>query len=446
MEPTVAVIGLNELAPHPANVRDRYDGNEMKQLAASVAEHGILHPLLVRPVTQQTVDGKWEVDHYQVVAGHRRLRAAQTSGLDTAPVVIRELDDVEALQVMLVENLQRSDLTPVEEARGYLRLTDTGMKVKELASKIGRSQKHVSGRLKLLSSPSWLLDLLHEGKTSLVEAETYVEMSADIMKMCSDVVADPTPEEASAVDEKVAAAYEQGSRVAARMLRATLEQIRRDRAIAEAEQAASAANITFLRMEAGSYRTKWPAGVAPLADLNVKPKDHRGEPCHAVGVDVTVDPPKKVDLCSSRSRHTKSGSSKVKPADLDEKVARREKDKEEKQARAAAHDRWIARVRTTVLEAKPTLLRDLSTLALARQPFRSDVDDVVARILGLEGDPTFPVIQEYAKESSAHTARVAACYAIVTTWNGFGHQADVFDYAQALIDDIAGPDVEQPPG
>jgi len=449
-------VALTELRSHPGNVRERFDGNDMKQLAASVKEHGVLHPLLARPIWQQTIgdDGaeSWELDHYQVIAGHRRLRAAETAGLERLPIVVREMDDVQALQAMLVENLQRADLTVVEEARGYLRLTETGMTVKDLAGKVGRSQKHVSGRLKLLSAPSWLLDQLHAGNATLAEAETYIELAGEVERRYEAMISELETRFYDELQEAVAYEFGQGgSRSAIRLYEHRLRELKRSSVLAEVEHKAKEKSIGFLRMEPNSqgWGLKWPAGTAPVADLNLDLKAHRKEPCHAVGVDeMKSDSLHSVELCSNRSRHTKSGASELKPKDMDKRVAEREKAKEQKQVAFEKHRQFVARVRKTVSEAKPTQLRDLSTLAYSRSSFRSDEDKIVAEILGLDvadGTAAFVAVHNYAAESSANTARAAAAYAIVTSRGGFGPAKDVAEYANALMDDIAGPESEQPP-
>ena len=451
---TIATAQLAELRPHPSNVRERYDGNEMKQLIESVRHHGVIEPLLVRPIWQQTVpengrEEQWEVDHYQVVAGHRRLRAAEAVGLAQAPIVVREMDDVEALQAMLVENLQRVDLTPIEEARGYLRLTDTGMTVKDLAGKIGRSQKHVSSRLKLLSAPGWLIDLLQNGSTTLGDFETYQELAADIEKKYADLLAElPSYDE---LQTDLAVEYDRGGpRGAARLFESSCKYLKREQMVNEIRSKAESKGFVFVEMERNTqgWGLKWPAGVAPVEDLIIDVKSHRKEPCHALGLNESSAPPKVVELCERRSRHTKSGASELKPADLDKRVEQRAKAKEEKEQRAAAELALLERMRRTVAEAKPTQLRDLAAVFLSCQPFNSAVDDKVAHILGVFNpeESNLSAIDAYADESSTNRARVAAAYALVVGWDAWARATPAKTYARALVDDISGPDSEQPPG
>jgi ParB/RepB/Spo0J family partition protein len=136
----LTVLKLAELVESKHNARRSFDSAKMKELVESIAIHGVLSPILVRPL------GKG----YEIVAGARRFRAARTAKLETLPCVVRTLDDKEALEVNLIENLQRADLEPLEEADGYLTLTKKhGYSAEQLATKIGKSIGYVYGRLKL---------------------------------------------------------------------------------------------------------------------------------------------------------------------------------------------------------------------------------------------------------------------------------------------------------
>jgi ParB/RepB/Spo0J family partition protein len=135
------MMALSELVESDTNPRKHFTG--LDELAASIAKVGILVPLLVRPNEGQT---------YEVVAGHRRFRAAQLAGLTEVPVDVRELSDVQTLEVQLIENVQRSDLSPLEEADGYQRLMEVaGYTAEQVAAKAGKSKAWVYSRLKLLA-------------------------------------------------------------------------------------------------------------------------------------------------------------------------------------------------------------------------------------------------------------------------------------------------------
>lgn len=151
-------LRLNEIVPNRKQPRKQFDDAALSELAASIAQHGVLQPLLVRPMT----DGS-----YQLVAGERRWRAARLAGLTEVPVVIREMSDKEAAQLALIENLQRQDLNPMEEALGYQTLMDTyGMTQDETAEVVNKSRPAVANALRLLRLPESVTALVAEGRLS----------------------------------------------------------------------------------------------------------------------------------------------------------------------------------------------------------------------------------------------------------------------------------------
>ncbi|MEL0112849.1 MAG: ParB/RepB/Spo0J family partition protein [Rickettsiales bacterium] len=140
--------------------RRRFDPEALQALVESVREKGVLEPILVRRVPNAP-------NLYEIIAGERRWRAAQTAGLHEVPVVIKELDDQQALEIALIENLQREDLTALEEAEGYRRLMDQFHRTQEdLAKDIGKSRSHVANTLRLLSLPSGVRAKLQDGSIS----------------------------------------------------------------------------------------------------------------------------------------------------------------------------------------------------------------------------------------------------------------------------------------
>lgn len=144
------------------NPRRSMDKHALEELAGSIVRHGILQPLLVRPLPPTSQEGE-EVELFELVAGHRRLEAARLARLEEVPVMVRALSDIEVLEVQLVENLQRADLHPLEEAEGYRQLTAVAKyDVARIAEKIGRSPKYVYDRLKLLA-------LTKEAKAAFLE-------------------------------------------------------------------------------------------------------------------------------------------------------------------------------------------------------------------------------------------------------------------------------------
>lgn len=142
--------------------RKRFDEAAIAELTASVSERGVLQPILVRPVG----------DGYEVVAGERRLRAAKQAGLESVPVVVRELSDQEALEIAIVENLQREDLNDVEQARAYKQLLDFGLNQEKVAQAVGKSRSAVANTLRLLTLPEPVLEALEDGVISAGHARS----------------------------------------------------------------------------------------------------------------------------------------------------------------------------------------------------------------------------------------------------------------------------------
>ncbi len=153
---TPITLPIGQLKPGKMQPRTSFEGIEA--LVESVKEYGLLQPILVRPLR----DG---VDSYEIIAGERRWRAAQKAQLHDVPVVIRSIDDRDALQIGLVENLQRSDLTAIDEAQGYKRLIDEYKHTQEdIARMMGRSRPHVANTIRLLDLPPAVQDMVRDGQ------------------------------------------------------------------------------------------------------------------------------------------------------------------------------------------------------------------------------------------------------------------------------------------
>lgn len=151
-------LRLSELEPNRGQPRKNFDDAAISALADSIREHGVLQPLLVRPMP---------MGGYQIVAGERRWRAARMLGLDEVPVVIRDMTELEAAQIALIENLQRENLNPVEEALGFRKLQDEfGMKQEDIAKTVGRSRSAVANAMRLLRLPDEVQELLVDGSIS----------------------------------------------------------------------------------------------------------------------------------------------------------------------------------------------------------------------------------------------------------------------------------------
>ena len=168
VRPTPQTVPIEFLRPSPLQPRRRFDDSELDALAQSIRERGVLQPLLVRPGASGPVG-------YEIVAGERRWRAAQRAGLDELPVVVRELSDQETLELALIENLQRADLSPLEEARAFRRLTEDHARTQEdVAEAVGKSRSHVANTLRLLTLPPSVQELVEEGRLSAGHARALV--------------------------------------------------------------------------------------------------------------------------------------------------------------------------------------------------------------------------------------------------------------------------------
>ena len=161
---TAVAIRIDELEPNRAQPRKSFDDESIAELADSISRHGVLQPLLVRPL----IGGG-----YQIVAGERRWRAARMAGVKEVPAVVRDLSESEVMQLALIENLQREDLNPLEEAGGYQALIEEyGFTQEDVARTVGRSRPAVANALRLLALPEDLRELVSEGVLSAGHART----------------------------------------------------------------------------------------------------------------------------------------------------------------------------------------------------------------------------------------------------------------------------------
>ena len=156
-------IPLDRITPNPEQPRMTFDEDALAELSASITEHGVLQPILVRPSA--------ELYHYQLVAGERRWRAARAAGLKEIPALIEELDDETAMEIGIIENLQREDLSPLEEAMIYDRMThEHGYSVRKLAQKLGKDKGYIENRLRLAGAPTEIKQLVSLRKDTLSHA------------------------------------------------------------------------------------------------------------------------------------------------------------------------------------------------------------------------------------------------------------------------------------
>lgn len=152
------MLKISEIEPNRSQPRKDFDENSLSDLAQSISQHGLLQPLLVRPLP---------IGGYQIVAGERRYRACRMAGLTEVPVTIRELSDTETMELALIENLQREDLSPIEEALGYKALIDEhGFSQEKVATSVGKSRPAIANSLRILKLPDSVLEYVKQDKIS----------------------------------------------------------------------------------------------------------------------------------------------------------------------------------------------------------------------------------------------------------------------------------------
>lgn len=162
------MVPIEQIKPNPDQPRRSFDAVALADLAESIREKGVIQPLIVRPFPGES-------GVYQIVAGERRWRASQTAQLHEVPVIIREFDDVEVLEVAIIENIQRADLNPVEEAIGYRQLIEKfGHTQEKLAQALGKSRSHIANQMRLLALPEAVLSYLADGKLTTGHARALI--------------------------------------------------------------------------------------------------------------------------------------------------------------------------------------------------------------------------------------------------------------------------------
>ncbi len=175
-------VAVERITPSPFQPRRSFDEAKIDELAASIRNQGIIQPLVVRP----------KADGFELIAGERRWRAAMKAGLSRVPVVVRDASDHEALQLALVENLQREDLNPIEEATGYRRLQEEfHWSQEEMAEKVGKSRPAIANSMRLLALPAEVLQEVSAGNLPAGQARALLGLHAEplILSACRDVIA-----------------------------------------------------------------------------------------------------------------------------------------------------------------------------------------------------------------------------------------------------------------
>ena len=178
---SAVTLPLDEIIPNREQPRKQFDDQALADLSASIAQHGVLQPLLVRPMP----DGS-----YQLVAGERRWRASRMAGLTEVPVVIRDMDEQESAELALIENLQREDLNPMEEAIGYRTLMENyGMTQEQTAQVVNKSRPAVANALRLLQLPEAVTELVASGKLAAGHARTVLAFEGEAAQIAAATAA-----------------------------------------------------------------------------------------------------------------------------------------------------------------------------------------------------------------------------------------------------------------
>ncbi len=175
------IVPIEQIVPNPDQPRKRFAQDDLADLTASIKEKGVLQPLIVRARQNGS---------FEIVAGERRWRAAQQAQLHSLPVIVREFTDVEVLEVAIIENIQRADLNPIEEAAGYRQLMDRfGHTQEKMADALGKSRSHIANLLRLLNLPDEVRDMVQQGHLSAGHARALIP-AKDPVKLARRVVAE----------------------------------------------------------------------------------------------------------------------------------------------------------------------------------------------------------------------------------------------------------------
>ena len=161
-------VNLDELRPNPYQPRKVFDEEALKELSESIKQHGVFQPIIV----------KKSIHGYEIIAGERRVKASKMAGLSTVPAIIREFNDTEMMEIALLENLQREDLNPIEEASAYIKIMEAkNLTHEELAKVLGKSQSYVTNMIGLIRLPDEIKQMVIDGKLSMTHARILSKMS-----------------------------------------------------------------------------------------------------------------------------------------------------------------------------------------------------------------------------------------------------------------------------
>lgn len=361
MADSVLELPLEQLQLPEDNIRAKI--GDVSELARSIAAVGMLEPIVVTPRSGDVA----VPDGYLVVCGARRVAGASAAGLTHVPAIVREFTDEQRIEAMVVENLQREDLSPTEEAEAFQRLVDLGHSQRQLALRLGRSQSHISKRLALLELPAAAGRLVDSGRIRLEDAAELGKLR-DHPERIADVVR----------------AIEKRPQDVEWILRQELSDLEREEKIARTRAELEKSGVTIVELVGEDYNQRPPSGTAIVREyaydrrqVEMKISKHAKLPCHAVAIDVRGG---VFELCTAPAAH------KGKNASLPEARTKTElKRKEHEKAIRDARRVRIAFIRG-LLEKPPASKDELVetvVLALIAEAWQ-DKRKVACELLGVD--------------------------------------------------------------
>ncbi|MGH9164561.1 MAG: ParB/RepB/Spo0J family partition protein [Acidimicrobiales bacterium] len=401
---TIVLIPVDALEPDPNNIRKSV--GDITELARSIAAVGVIEPCLVKPI-------EGDPCRFRLVAGHRRHAAAVEAGVAELPCLVREFSEAEVVETQLVENLQRSGLSVLEEAGAYLRLCGLGYSARRLAKRVGRPERHVRERLALLELPESAQAAVEEGTVTLADARVLV-----VVKDHPDII------------EAVVAARPTDVGWAVK------QQLRR--AAAEEQRAELVGELEAAGVRVVGDEGRRPTSYVVLGDLGVDEPAHGGEPCHAVVITDRHDGPQAIAVCTERRRHTKAGASEIKPPrrDDDPRAAERERARERRRV-AAARGEFVADRLARRLPKGPAgafVIRTLVDRANANDAARAAELLGVDPVPGRYGPAVAPALRALADRSDADALRVAVAVATAMAESRIAAQSDLPDVGRDYLE------------
>jgi ParB family chromosome partitioning protein len=396
------LLALDQISPAKDNPRRNI--GDVTELAASIKSVGLLEPLIA---TTNGSDGK-----LVLVAGARRLAAAKKAGLETVPVIVKTLSEAQRIEAMLIENIQREDLDPLEEAHAYKKLFDLGYTEHKLAERIGRSQSHISKRISLLKLPDVAKKALDAGKLQLADAYELTKL-ADHPERIKHAI---TLKQQNGYFRDMKQVVDQELEV----------QKQHDRAAA-ARAKLTAAGVKIV----GAPKYDWqpPKGCSFVGngwnEMNVDLEQHKKRSCSAAFIDATGN---TRWVCTDPASHPKAkaaigdGNGVIYPGGQSTAASmakeREKRDREEKELEAAAEARTKVLRQALKGRANKAFAKFTLTQLIALAAW-GDEGEITCQLLGIDGKRPEKALVEYAAKSSDHLQRAALAVAFAIGENGF---------------------------